>query len=188
MTAVAHTPTSSSSQQDLNDKLRRLINAAPVMLFMKGTADEPQCGECRSSSRAGVVLLCCRVFGIFSLPHFQVALRPPPAGFSRSIVALLKEQNAEFSTFNILADDQVRQGLKTFSNWPTFPQLYVGGELIGGLDIVKVGGVMDTNAAPPVWLLHSPHEHVRGVQEMAESGELKEVLPKPKTQDELNKK
>ena len=44
----------------------------------------------------------------------------------------------EFSTFDILEDEEVRQGLKKFSNWPTYPQLYVNGELIGGLDIVRV--------------------------------------------------
>lgn len=46
----------------------------------------------------------------------------------------------EFDTFNILEDNDVRQGLKTYSNWPTYPQLYVKGELIGGLDIAKVRG------------------------------------------------
>jgi glutaredoxin-related protein len=43
----------------------------------------------------------------------------------------------KFSSFNILADEEVRQGLKEYSNWPTFPQLYIGGKLVGGLDIVK---------------------------------------------------
>lgn len=42
-----------------------------------------------------------------------------------------------FETFDILSDDEVRQGLKTFSNWPTYPQVYVKGELVGGLDIIK---------------------------------------------------
>ena len=43
----------------------------------------------------------------------------------------------EFSTFDILTDEEVRQGLKTFSNWPTYPQIYVKGDIIGGLDIIK---------------------------------------------------
>ena len=47
-----------------------------------------------------------------------------------------------FGTFDILDNEEVRQGLKKFSNWPTYPQLYVKGELIGGLDIVKVCGMM----------------------------------------------
>jgi glutaredoxin-related protein len=43
----------------------------------------------------------------------------------------------KFDTFDILTDEEVRQGLKTFSNWPTYPQVYVKGELVGGLDIIK---------------------------------------------------
>jgi Grx4 family monothiol glutaredoxin len=61
----------------------------------------------------------------------------PKCGFSKQMVALLKEANIQFSTFDILTDEEVRQGLKTYSNWPTYPQLYANGELLGGLDIVK---------------------------------------------------
>lgn len=61
----------------------------------------------------------------------------PRCGFSKQIVDLLKQEEISFDSFDILQDDQVRQGLKEFSDWPTFPQLYVNGELIGGLDIVK---------------------------------------------------
>ncbi|KAJ3253497.1 Glutaredoxin 3 [Chytriomyces hyalinus] len=61
----------------------------------------------------------------------------PRCGFSRQIVQLLKDQSIAFDTFDILEDDEVRQGLKEFSNWPTYPQLYAKGELLGGLDIVK---------------------------------------------------
>ncbi|XP_065185312.1 glutaredoxin-3-like [Sycon ciliatum] len=61
----------------------------------------------------------------------------PRCGFSRQIVALLNENKVTFSTFDILTDDQVRQGLKKYSDWPTFPQLYIKGELAGGLDIAK---------------------------------------------------
>jgi Grx4 family monothiol glutaredoxin len=61
----------------------------------------------------------------------------PQCGFSKQLVALLRERGVRYGFFNILADDDVRQGLKEFSEWPTFPQLYVDGELIGGLDIVS---------------------------------------------------
>jgi len=61
----------------------------------------------------------------------------PQCGFSRQTVSLLRERGVRYGFFNILADDEVRQGLKEFSEWPTFPQLYVGGEFVGGLDIVK---------------------------------------------------
>ena len=50
---------------------------------------------------------------------------------------ILHETKIEFDTFDILTDDEVRQGLKKFSNWPTYPQVYVKGELIGGLDIIN---------------------------------------------------
>ncbi|XP_055502646.1 glutaredoxin 3 [Leucoraja erinacea] len=75
----------------------------------------------------------------------------PRCGFSKKIVEILNEHNVRFSTFDILSDDDVRQGLKVYSNWPTYPQLYVNGELVGGLDIVK---------------------------EQAESGELDKICPK----------
>uniref|UniRef100_A0A7S1KMW7 Glutaredoxin n=1 Tax=Percolomonas cosmopolitus TaxID=63605 RepID=A0A7S1KMW7_9EUKA len=62
----------------------------------------------------------------------------PRCGFSRQMVQLLREQGVEnFGHFDILSDVRVRQGLKVFSNWPTYPQLYSNGELIGGLDVVK---------------------------------------------------
>lgn len=61
----------------------------------------------------------------------------PQCGFSRQLVAILREHQVKFGFFDILKDDTVRQGLKTFSDWPTFPQLYVNGEFQGGLDIIK---------------------------------------------------
>nr|AMA01982.1 Glutaredoxin-3 [Haliotis discus discus] len=98
--AVA-SPPPHPQKQDLNTRLKQLINSAPVMLFMKGNRQEPRCG------------------------------------FSRQMVSILQEKNVSYSTFDILSDEEVRQGLKAFSNWPTYPQLYANGELLGGLDIVK---------------------------------------------------
>lgn len=73
----------------------------------------------------------------------------PRCGFSRQIVEILDSFNISYDAFNILEDDEVRQGLKEYSDWPTYPQLYVEGDLVGGLDIVK---------------------------EMEESGDLKDLL------------
>ncbi|TFK93787.1 glutaredoxin [Polyporus arcularius HHB13444] len=73
----------------------------------------------------------------------------PRCGFSRRIVALLRDQGIEFGSFDILQDEGVRSGLKVLNNWPTFPQLIVKGEFVGGLDVVT---------------------------EMVENGELKEML------------
>ncbi|RDA85987.1 hypothetical protein CP532_4852 [Ophiocordyceps camponoti-leonardi (nom. inval.)] len=88
-------------KEQLFKRLHDLVNAAPVMLFMKGTPSSPQCG------------------------------------FSRQIVAILRENSVKYGFFNILADDEVRQGLKEYGEWPTYPQLWIDGELVGGLDIVK---------------------------------------------------
>lgn len=60
----------------------------------------------------------------------------PQCGFSANSVAILKHLNQSFTTFDILKDMDVRQGLKEFSNWPTFPQLYLKGQLLGGNDII----------------------------------------------------
>ncbi|RVW37888.1 Monothiol glutaredoxin-S17 [Vitis vinifera] len=60
----------------------------------------------------------------------------PKCGFSSKVVDALRAENVSFGSFDILTDEEVRQGLKVFSNWPTFPQLYYKGELIGGCDII----------------------------------------------------
>lgn len=85
---------------DLNTRIASLINSAPIVLFMKGTSDMPQCG------------------------------------FSANVVKILNHVGVSFNTFNILSDMDIREGVKQFSKWPTYPQLYVKGELIGGNDII----------------------------------------------------
>jgi len=84
---------------DVNDRIRKQLAEHPVLLYMKGTPDFPQCG------------------------------------FSAQTVAALRAVGAEFAYVNIFEDPEIREGLKVYSNWPTFPQLYVNGELIGGCDI-----------------------------------------------------
>lgn len=61
----------------------------------------------------------------------------PQCGFSAQVVGILKEAGVDFDTHNILSDAELRQGLKELSNWPTYPQLYVEGKLVGGCDIVS---------------------------------------------------
>ena len=99
---------------DAKEFIQKTVTEHPVVLFMKGTAQFPQCGF---SGRAIQLLKACVV---------------------KNVV-----------TVNVLDDDGIRQGIKDFSNWPTIPQLYVGGEFVGGSDIMG---------------------------EMYESGELKKVL------------
>lgn len=86
---------------DVQDFIRQTVTEHPVVLFMKGTAQFPQCGF---SGRAIQLIKSCGV---------------------KSIV-----------TVNVLEDEEVRQGIKEFSNWPTIPQLYVKGEFVGGADII----------------------------------------------------
>jgi len=61
----------------------------------------------------------------------------PQCGFSMTVSNILKELKVKFSGINVLADPEIRQGIKDFSNWPTVPQLYIKGEFIGGCDIAK---------------------------------------------------
>ena len=78
----------------------------------------------------------------------------PQCGFSMAVSNILKVSKVDFTGVNVLADENLREGIKVFSDWPTIPQLYVKGEFIGGCDIVK---------------------------EMYENGELKEVLDRVDT-------
>jgi len=61
----------------------------------------------------------------------------PQCGFSAAVVGILSELGVKFKAVNVLADAEIRQGIKEFSSWPTIPQLYVKGEFVGGCDIVK---------------------------------------------------
>jgi len=60
----------------------------------------------------------------------------PQCGFSGQVAQVMKACNAEFASFNIFEDQEVREGLKEYSQWPTYPQLYINAELIGGCDII----------------------------------------------------
>lgn len=59
----------------------------------------------------------------------------PRCGFTNTLLKMLQQLNIEFDSFDILSDDEIRQGLKVYSEWPTYPQIYLKGELLGGLDI-----------------------------------------------------
>ncbi|MCH9697918.1 MAG: Grx4 family monothiol glutaredoxin [Gammaproteobacteria bacterium] len=85
----------------MNTRIEETLKSHPVLLFMKGSPDFPQCGF---SGRATQILQACGM--------------------------------SDFQHINILEDPEIREGLKVYSNWPTFPQLYVNGELVGGCDIM----------------------------------------------------
>lgn len=101
------------AQPTMDEMIKQTVTDNPVVLFMKGNANFPQCG------------------------------------FSGRAVQILQALNTEFVTVDVLSNDAVREGIKTYSNWPTIPQLYVKGEFVGGSDIMT---------------------------EMYESGELQQVL------------
>ena len=84
---------------DTQQRIKEQVNSNPVVLFMKGTPDFPQCG------------------------------------FSAQTVAALRALGARFKHINIFEEPELRDALKRYSNWPTYPQLYVNGELLGGCDI-----------------------------------------------------
>ncbi len=84
----------------VQDKIRQQVEGSPIILYMKGTPQFPQCG------------------------------------FSSKAVALLKDCGAKFTTVNVLADQEIREGIKQYGNWPTIPQLYIQGQLVGGSDIM----------------------------------------------------
>jgi Grx4 family monothiol glutaredoxin len=64
--------------------------------------------------------------------------KSPVCRFSRRIVRVLNDHKIMYSSFNVLSDEDIRQGLKAFGEWPTFPQLWVNGDLVGGLDVVCI--------------------------------------------------
>jgi monothiol glutaredoxin len=82
------------------ERIKNQIENNPVVLYMKGSPDFPQCG------------------------------------FSGQTVQILEACHAQYTAINIFEDPELREALKEYSNWPTFPQLYINGDLIGGCDIV----------------------------------------------------
>ena len=82
-------------------RIGEIIGSDRVVLFMKGTRHQPQCG------------------------------------FSATVVQILDTLVPEYTTVNVLAEPRIREGIKEYSSWPTIPQLYVDGELVGGCDIVR---------------------------------------------------
>ena len=86
---------------DVNKKIKSIIDSNNIVLFMKGTPDAPQCG------------------------------------FSMAVTNILKHLKVNFQSINVLESNDIRQGIKDFTDWPTIPQLYIKGEFIGGCDIIK---------------------------------------------------
>ncbi len=86
---------------NINKKIKNLIDSNSVVLFMKGTPEAPQCG------------------------------------FSMAVSNILKHLEVKFEGIDVLKNNEIRQGIKDYTDWPTIPQLYIKGEFVGGCDIVK---------------------------------------------------
>lgn len=106
----------------------------------------------------------------------------PECGFSSSVVDILDDLLDEYETVNVLADAEMREGIKGFSDWPTIPQLYVNGQFVGGADIVKemaasgeleplLGGKAQPPPTPSVMLSEGAANAVRELQEGADADE-----------------
>jgi monothiol glutaredoxin len=93
--------TDAATANPVHDFIAQAVADHPVVLFMKGVPEAPQCG------------------------------------FSAQVVKILDHLGADFVGVNVLQNDLLREGIKTFSDWPTIPQLYVKGEFVGGCDIVR---------------------------------------------------
>ena len=106
---------------DINESIKSQLEENPIILYMKGTPQAPQCG------------------------------------FSAKTVQALMACGERFAFVNILDNDELREALKVYSSWPTYPQLYISGELVGGCDIIM---------------------------EMSESGELEKVVKEAAGQEE----
>ncbi|VDL61304.1 unnamed protein product [Hymenolepis diminuta] len=95
----------------LHDRLKKLTTQSRVVILMKGNPQEPQCGFSNA---------VCRILEAHGVLDKKDPITDSPI----------------VSSFNILSDDSVREGAKVFSDWPTFPQVYIDGEFIGGCDIL----------------------------------------------------
>ncbi|KAI0111636.1 glutaredoxin [Daldinia grandis] len=126
--------------------LRKVIETHAPLKPDATNGNKPDTTEEESLDKDGDVLnseeeLNKRLTGLVSAAPVMLFMKGTPSepkcGFSRQLVNILRERSVKYGFFNILADDDVRQGLKKFADWPTYPQLWVSGELVGGLDIVK---------------------------------------------------
>ncbi|KAJ4784228.1 Glutaredoxin family protein [Rhynchospora pubera] len=117
-----------------------LIGGSDIVLEMQKTGELKSLLEEKGIVEAKVETLEDRLKHLVSSSPAMLFMKgtpdAPKCGFSSKVVNALREEEVEFGSFDILSDEEVRQGLKSFSNWPTYPQLYYKGELIGGCDIV----------------------------------------------------
>lgn len=141
--------------EDLSEvALKHQIDAVPTVIFFKGGKAVDRIdgvdiaaltAKCRKLAGSGAESakepLEDRLKALINRANVVIFMKgdrvTPRCGFSKQLIAIINETGVAYDTFDILTDEEVRQGLKTYSDWPTYPQVYVKGELIGGLDIIK---------------------------------------------------
>ena len=116
-------------------------HAAKDLSVYAPSASDPPTAPAMSSTATSTEALNARLAVLVKAAPVMLFMKGTPSspqcGFSRQLAGLLRNKGVRYGFFNILADEEVRQGLKVWADWPTFPQLWVGGELVGGLDIVS---------------------------------------------------
>ena len=85
----------------VEDTIKKQISENPILIYMKGNPQFPQCG------------------------------------FSAAVVNVFNQLGVKYQTVDVIADPEIREGIKAFSNWPTIPQIYIQGKFIGGCDIIR---------------------------------------------------
>ena len=118
-----------------------IIVAQPIPVPIPSAAPAAGSASASSSATAAASDLTSRLNALIRQAPVMVFIKGSPSaprcGFSKQLLSLLSERRVEYQWFDILSDSEVREGLKQLSNWPTYPQLYENGQLVGGLDIVK---------------------------------------------------
>lgn len=139
--------------EDFSDiSLKHQIEAVPTVIFFKqnkaldridGVNIAALTAFCKKVTGSGESTedLNTRIKSLISKSDLMIFMKgdrnTPKCGFSRTLIGIINETGLPYETFDILTDEDVRQGLKAYSEWPTYPQVYVKSELIGGLDIIK---------------------------------------------------
>jgi Grx4 family monothiol glutaredoxin len=148
VTSVIHKYTSESAGADASAAPPKDETADEVVIHGKGAEPEKEEDPAKAKEK-----LWARLEELVKAAPVMLFMKGKPSepkcGFSRQLVALLRENSVKYGFFNILEDDDVRQGLKEYAEWPTYPQLWIDGELVGGLDIVKDSLAEDADFLKP---------------------------------------
>ena len=117
--------------EPLEVRLKKLLTSSRCMVFMKGDPSAPKCGFSRQV-KTKYLWDFTKLYELNYTHKKRNFLPLTLRSLKFQTIELFQNLNADFGTFDILTDDEIRQGLKTYSTWPTYPQIYIDGQLIGG--------------------------------------------------------